>query len=223
MATMSLFERVTTLTLVTCALVVSGIVVRRELNAAPTPQGLPETVPGWRELARDTRTRIGPDSAPVTITEFSDFQCPFCKVLSDRLAEVTARYPNKVRIAYRHFPLDQIHPHARKAAYASICAGDQGRFPEYHDLLFAHQDSIGTVPWTTWAVRAGITDTSQFVRCMNGPFVSGIVKLDSTAGAKIGLRGTPLMLINDRLIAGAPALEKLDSLIGAALKDTPAR
>ena len=216
MANSSRFDRVATATLVVCALVVSGLTLRRELQASPQPEGMPKTVASWRDLARGSR--IGPAIAPVTITEFSDFQCPFCKVLSERLAEVSARYPGKVRVFYRHFPLDQ-HKSARRAAHASICAGDQGRFAEYHDLLFAQQDSIGLVPWTTLALRAGVTDTTQFTRCMDGPFVSGIVKLDSTAGASIGLRGTPLMLINDRLIAGAPEPAQLDSLIRAAMQD----
>lgn len=217
MANSSLLDRVATVTLVACALVVSGVVIRRELQAAPQNASMPTTVPKWRELARGNR--MGPPEAPVTITEFSDFQCPFCKVLSGRLAEVSARYPGKVRIFYRHYPLDQIHKAARRAAYASICAGDQGRFTEYHDLLFAQQDSIGLTPWTTLAVRAGIEDTAQFQQCLDGPLVPGVVKADSLAGAGINLRGTPLMLINDRLIAGAPEPARLDSLVRAAMQD----
>src|SRR5882672_5867409 len=85
---------------------------------------------------------LGPDHAPVTVVEYGDFECPHCKQATGTVKLMLARFDQRVRFAYRHFPLEDVHPHALLAAEAAECAGAQGKFWEMHELLFAHQDHL---------------------------------------------------------------------------------
>lgn len=200
-----------------CALVVTLALVRRELGWSGTPVVTTrETVREWRKFA-DARNVIGPADAPVTIVEFSDFQCPFCARLHGTLSAVRKRYPAEVRIVYRHLPLDNIHPHARKAAFGAECARRQGRFVQWHDGLYELQDSIGRASWDWFARRAGIEDSSAFHRCLDEPGVADVVAQDVRAAAELRAQGTPTVLVNEQLVRMAPDSALLDSLIANAL------
>lgn len=189
---------------VACALIVTGLVVRRELFSSPAATASvaleSRTVPDWRSYARGQR--MGPADAKVTIVEFSDFECPFCRATAARLRAVRAKYPRDVAVVYRHYPLPY-HAHAVEAARASLCAARQGRFEAFHDLLFA-QDSLGMVPWSRLAQSAGVRDPAGFERCMRLPGPSPEIERDLREGARLGVRGTPTLLVNERLLDGAP-------------------
>src|SRR5205085_997458 len=94
------------------------------------------------EVAADPSRLRGNPNAPVTIVEFSDFQCPYCRAAEPTIKEVLDKYKDKVRFSYRDYPLKQIHPHAEQAAEAARCAGEQGKYWEYHDLLYAKQAQL---------------------------------------------------------------------------------
>lgn len=212
----SVVERVATPVLLVCAVLMTGITAKRAFSP-PEQQNRPITiVKNWRQYA-SAGSQMGPVTAPMTVVEFSDFQCPFCAVLHRRLDSLMAKYPNSIHVVFRHVPIDQLHPHARQAARASVCAEAQGRFAEFHDRLFSNQSEIGQVPWSKLALDVGLTDTVQFNSCLAGRFPDDRLTRDSIAAQELNLRGTPLILVNERLISGAPTAGTLDSLARVVL------
>jgi protein-disulfide isomerase len=205
-----------TAVLICCALVITGLAVRRELMAA-RPAALAYTdqvrpVRDWRSYAAGSR--IGPAGAPVTIVEFSDFQCPYCRAMADRLRALRREHPGEVALVYRHFPLPY-HPYARSAARASICADRQGRFEAFHDALFT-QDSLNDAIWGRLAETAGIPDRARFDECLVSDESLAQVERDIAAGTRLGITGTPAILVNDALITGG-ALGSLEEHVARAL------
>ena len=202
---------------VLCAVVLTGLVVRRELfPASPASSIREQVVADWRRYAAEGR-RTGPAGAPVTVVVFSDFQCPACRMLAESLDSVQARHPGQVAVVYRHFPLTSVHPHAAAAARASECAGDQGRFDAFHHALFREQALLGIEPWRRFAAGAGVPDLDAFDRCVAGSAPDAAVLRDGEAGRRLGVTGTPTLLINDHRFQGAPPLAELERQIRRAL------
>jgi protein-disulfide isomerase len=158
----------------------------------------------------------GPADAPVTLVEFSDFQCPFCKQSQATLKQILARYPGKVKLVYRDFPLDQLHPDARAAAEAARCAGDQGKFWEYHDIVYAHAPQEGPDALRGYAQQAGL-DVAAFDRCVSSGTHRAGVQQDVEAGTKLGITGTPAFFVNGRPVLGAQPLEAFARVIDEEL------
>lgn len=207
-------DTLATIVLATCAVAVTLMLGWKQFRPPPDPSGLPprSALPNWREYVAG-QERLGPATAPVTMVEFSDFQCPFCQRLFETLAHVQARHPNDVAIVYRNFPLEQIHPYARGAAIAAVCAGEQGRFANYYDYLFQHQALLGQQSWPTIAHSVGVPDTSRFARCLQGPAVVQTLHIDSVAAAKLNVTGTPTLVINGWLLRGAPPEDSVEALV----------
>lgn len=216
-------QHIATGVLVFCALAVTALVVRRELFSGEVmtmvaPPNAP-VVDDWEAYASSGH-RMGPVYAPVTFVEFSDFQCPACRVLASSLDTLRARYGDKVRVVYRHFPLKS-HHHAVAAARASECAAAQGRFKPFHDALFARQDSVGLVPWTRFARDAAIPELPAFEACMQQAGPLAALDRDTAAGNRLGVSSTPTLLINGRQVVGAPPLSTLDAFVKHELRGTP--
>jgi protein-disulfide isomerase len=159
----------------------------------------------------------GPPSAPITIVEFSDFQCSYCKRVVNVLEQVLERYPDKVKLAFRDFPIVNIHPQAEKAAEAAHCAGEQGKFWEFHDLLFDKQDTIPTANFAEHAKTLGL-EVSSFQTCLDGRKYQAKVERNYAAGVKAGVSGTPAFFINGRLLSGAQPLEAFKAVIDEELE-----
>ena len=159
----------------------------------------------------------GPANAPVTIVEFSDFQCSYCKRVVNILEQVLERYPDKVKLAFRDFPIVNIHPQAEKAAEAAHCAAEQGKFWEFHDLLFDKQDTIPTTNFAEHAKTLGL-DVSTFQTCIDGRKYQEKIELNYAAGVKAGVSGTPAFFINGRLLSGAQPLEAFKAVIDEELE-----
>jgi protein-disulfide isomerase len=159
----------------------------------------------------------GPADAPVTIVEFSDFQCSYCKRVVDVLEQVLERYPDQVKLAFRDFPIVNIHPQAQRAAEAAHCAGEQGKFWEFHDLLFDKQEAIPTANFVDHAKTLGL-DASTFQSCLDGRKYQAKVERNYAAGVKAGVSGTPAFFINGRLLSGAQPLEAFKALIDEELE-----
>lgn len=159
----------------------------------------------------------GRKDAPITIVEFSDFQCPFCSRFHETLSQVMAEYPNDVNWVFRHFPLDKIHPYARQASEATECAGEQGKFWEYNDGLFANQKSINPQYLNILANNIGL-DAGQFQACLDEGKYSDKVENDFQIGKKNGITGTPGWFINGKLEKGALPYEQLKAMIDNMLK-----
>ena len=159
----------------------------------------------------------GPANAPITIVEFSDFQCSYCKRVVNVLDQVLERYPDKVKLAFRDFPIVNIHPQAEKAAEAAHCAGEQGKFWEFHDLLFEKQDTIPTTNFAEHAKTLGL-EVSTFQTCIDGRKYQEKVERNHAAGVKAGVSGTPAFFINGRLLSGAQPLEAFKAVIDEELE-----
>jgi protein-disulfide isomerase len=173
-------------------------------------------LPEKRVQVAATGPSKGPESAPVTIVEFSDFQCPFCSRANAAVDEVVKTYGDKVRVVFRHFPLS-FHKEAPKAAEASMCAADQNKFWEYHDKLFANQQALKVDDLKKAAADLGL-DTARFNECLDSGKKAELVKKDMADGEKAGVTGTPAFFINGLALSGAVPAEEFKAIIDAELK-----
>ena len=140
----------------------------------------------------------GPDNAPVTLTVFSDFQCPYCSRLVPFVDEVLAKNPDKVRIVFKQFPL-RMHNFALPAALASLAARDQGKFWPMHDLLFANSSQLSDEKIRSLAQQVGL-DLARFDKDRNDKRLREEVQRDMELGQKAGVQGTPSVFINGKLL-----------------------
>lgn len=159
----------------------------------------------------------GPKDAPVTIVEFSDFQCPYCSRVIATLKEVVRLYPQQVRLAFRDFPIAGLHPKASKAAEAARCAGEKGKFWEYHDLLFESQAQATTADFKRFAEKLKL-DANSFAICLDSGRHTAAVAADVQEGTRLGITGTPTFFINGRLVVGALPLEAFQRIIERELR-----
>jgi protein-disulfide isomerase len=159
---------------------------------------------------------LGPESAPVTIIEFSDFQCPYCRRASTVLKELAERYPDEVKIVYRHLPLTRLHPQARAAALAATCADEQGGFWPYHDMLFENPRAMGDDDLGRYAEEVGL-ERAPFDECLASGRNAPLVDADMEAAQSVGITGTPGFVINGILVFGLQSTERFDELIQAEL------
>jgi protein-disulfide isomerase len=159
----------------------------------------------------------GPKDAPVTIVEFSDFQCPFCRNAVATLKEVMRQYPGRVKWIFRDFPLASLHAKAPKAAEAARCAGEQGKFWEYHDLLFDFQARATIADFKQFAEDLKL-DSKSFGPCLDSGKQQVAVESDLQEGNRLGITGTPTFFINGRMLVGAQPLETFKRIIEAELR-----
>lgn len=178
---------------------------------------------GVKMLLRRDRVQVeakgpatGKADAPVTIVEFSDFQCPFCSRAESTLQQIRTIYGDKVRVVYRNFPLP-FHEHARKAAEAAACAADQGKFWEMHDRLFANQKSLGVEDLKAHARAIQGIDGAAFDACLDGGTKAALVEADIAAGKALGVSGTPAFFINGIELSGAQPLDAFKEIIDQEL------
>jgi protein-disulfide isomerase len=156
---------------------------------------------------------MGAPDAKVTIVEYSDFQCPFCAKGADILKEIKKKYGNKVRIAFKNFPLP-FHNHAEQAAVAGLCANEQGTdyFWKMHDEMFARQDALDMEGLKKAAKKLGLK-ADQFDPCLTNKKYLAQVQADMADGQKLKVKSTPTFFINGQLINGAQPLEVFTELI----------
>jgi len=192
--------------------------------AAPTPSAPIPSAPTGVALVsakelEDDDPFLGDEDAPLTIVEFSDFQCPFCGRFRDQtLDQIEEEYidTGKVKFVYRDFPLSSIHPFAQKAAEASECADDQDKFWEYHDVLFENQRSLDTGSLKKYAVDLGL-DTSEFNTCLDSGKHADEVTKDLNDAQRAGGRGTPFFIVGSTPLSGAQPFSAFQAAIEAEL------
>ena len=158
----------------------------------------------------------GTERAPVTIVKFEDFQCPFCKSAQPTFKDLLKRYDGKVRIVHKDLPLEEIHPLARQAAEAGRCAGEQGKFWEYHDKLYVDSPKLNTEDLRSAAKDIGL-NSQAFDQCLTSGKYRAAVQKDINDAAQLGLTGTPAFFINGREISGAQPLEAFSAIIDEEL------
>lgn len=138
----------------------------------------------------------GPATAPVTLVEYGDYECPSCGAAHPVVKAVQARLGRRLRFVFRNFPLSAVHPHAERAAEATEAAATQGQFWAMHDILFENQDALDDEDLTRYAVALGL-DEDQFVRELDGRAHAARVRTDFMGGVRGGVNGTPTFFIND--------------------------
>lgn len=137
----------------------------------------------------------GPPSAPVTLVEYGDFECPHCGRAFPVVEEVRRKLGNQLRFVYRHFPLTEIHSHAQAAAEAAEAAGAQDKFWQMHRVIFEHQNALGLVHLVKYAEELGI-DAAQFEQSLRSHEFAEHVRADFMSGVRSGVNGTPTFFIN---------------------------
>jgi protein-disulfide isomerase len=193
------------------ALVIFGIIVLAVVGLFTNWFGLTAN----NEIATSERLEVpyendpvrGNLSAPVTIVVFSDFECPFCKVGEQTLMSVYQKYNGNVAVIFKNFPLTTIHPNAYNSALAAECANEQGKFWEYHDYLFSHNNALSPLELKNYAGDLAL-DTARFNECFDKQRYAFNVQRDMDVGRQLGISGTPAFFINGRRLSGAqPEIE----------------
>lgn len=175
---------------------------------------------GFRSMIEPERTTIatqghparGAANAVVTIVEFSDFECPYCGGIYPTLRTVEEYYKDTVRVVYRQFPLNNIHPRAQKAAEASLCANDQGKFWQLHDAMFTDQQRL-TVEDLKSKAAALAMNAETFATCLDSGKHAAAIRDSIVEGSKAGVDGTPALFINGRFLAGNQPYGEIEKVI----------
>lgn len=179
--------------------------------------GIKSTLEPYR-LAVDA---IGPSrgkaDAPVTIVEFADFQCPYCREAEYTLRTVMSRYPDQVRLVFRNLPLPNLHPNATVAAEAGVCADRQGMFWPMHDAMYQNQSALSESALKDTAKSLGL-QVDGFSACLADPGTSSRIDSDRKAADELAITGTPYFLINGRPLSGSVPVEQFESLISDELR-----
>lgn len=172
------------------------------------------------DVSVDDDPSWGAADAPVTIIEFSDFQCPFCGRFHEQTyPRLRENYGDQIRFVYRDYPILQIHPNAALSAQAANCAGDQNKYWEYHDLLLTNQDRSARTDLGDFAAQLEL-DMTVFDECLDSGRYEQEVNADMQDGNRYGVRGTPTFFINGRALVGAQPYEAFAAAIEAELSSS---
>lgn len=176
--------------------------------------------PRLRITSTSTSSIKGPEDARVVITEFSDFQCPYCKEVQPNLAQILQRYPKQVRLEFKHLPLE-IHPLAQTFARAAYCAGKQNAFWAFHDASFATSEL--SRERITDLVRLLKLDEDSFGDCLTSQESQTAISRDVQEARRLGIEGTPTFLINGKLFQGALSFDDFDKAILSEIGSSPVK
>jgi protein-disulfide isomerase len=180
---------------------------------AAQPSGPPEDFEKVHSIDVGSAPILGNKDAPVTLVEYSDFQCPFCARADPFIKELQGKYPNKLRVVFKHFPLTEIHPAARPVAIASLAAQAQGKFWEFHDVLFKNYRTLDGSPESIerYAQEAGL-NVAKFKKDLeaNRAKYESQVDQDVKQGMQVDVRGTPTLYLNGKKVD--PRLRSIDAM-----------
>jgi protein-disulfide isomerase len=171
----------------------------------------------WENLLASGH-RVGSESAPVTIVEFSDFLCPHCKEFSEVLEQYRKDHPKQIQVVFHNFPLPQ-HPYARRLAASAECVAKTGDYGKYYSLLFSKQDIIKELSLDSLAKEAGVKDLNAFNGCMKNPDITNTIRHDVRLGTDIGLMQTPTIVINRVMYSGGLTYEELSNAVDYVIRN----
>jgi protein-disulfide isomerase len=165
------------------------------------------------DVAVGNSPAFGKQGAPVTIIEFSDFQCPFCTRAAETVTQLKKKYGNKIQLAFKQFPLP-MHQDARQAAEASLCVNEQStdKFWKFHDIMFKNQSKLDKASLEKYAKDVG-ADVAKFNQCVTSKKFSDAVQKDLDYGEKIGVKSTPTFFVNGQIVNGAVPIETFSEII----------
>lgn len=207
----SKIESAALVVLTICALTVTALLIRKEFGGVTKQERLTSRIRNWRRDADGGHDIGGADSA-LTLTIFTDFQCPYCRAFVAVVDALRTRYP-QVRIVERDFPLSEIHANAFAAALAAECASIHGRYGAMRRQLYANQQLVSRDAWGRLAWLAGIRDTTALRACVLSEQEKSRVLADLKFGNDVGVRGTPTVFLNDVEYSVPPSLLELDDAI----------
>lgn len=173
----------------------------------------PQRVGHWDAIIR-TGIHVGNANATVRVAEFSDLECPACKLFHTRFREAQKKYGTDVSLVFVHYPLGR-HRFAKPAARAAECAEREGRFAAFVDAIYDAQDSLGLKSWTDYARTAGVANIERFSRCVTDSKAVPRIEEGIAVGDTIGVRATPTIVINGWRLSGIPSERELDRVIEA--------
>lgn len=174
-----------------------------------------QTVASFPKIKASTPT-LGPAKAKVQIIEFGDFQCPFCGQLNTAFKNLLAVYGDKIRFAWKDYPLYSIHEQALNAAESSRCAGKQGKFWEMHDKIFENQKNLANETYLVLARDLGLNE-NKFISCVNNHETLSLIEADLKEAAALGVTGTPHFYVNNYLFTELPTESEIKAVIDAEL------
>ncbi len=178
-------------------------------SAGGQPQ-TPTRVENWRTLVREHNAAQGSEDAAVVVIEYSDFQCPFCKKYSDETRRnIAAKYGENVRMVFKHYPLEQIHPQAMTAAIAAQCARRQGKFWEVHERLFGQPNALDVA--SVVGIGEALNLSVGFTECVINQETKAEVEQDIRDANEIGVRGTPTFIVNGDFLVGNQAMSVFEA------------
>jgi protein-disulfide isomerase len=155
----------------------------------------------------------GPADAPITLVEFSDYQCPYCQRWHDQVYDsLMAAYPGQIRLVYRNLPLTQLHPQAMNAAESSLCAGEQNAYWQYHEKLFENSQLLSDSLYASLAAELGL-DAAAFNDCMTEHKYKSQIEADMQFAIDLGVQSTPTFFINGLAVVGAQPLSAFQQVI----------
>lgn len=160
---------------------------------------------------------VGNIDAPVTLMQFGEYESEVCAKVNEVVKQLLEEYEGKIRFNFRHFPLTRIHQRAQKASEAALGAGQEGKFWEMHNILFARRKHLGTTSLKLYSKEAGVFNKRFLDDLVNSTY-GWHVRNDLLEGLDKGVRDVPTFFINDELFTGKPTLENLSKSIDAALK-----
>jgi len=168
-------------------------------------------------VSLDDDPAVGPADAPITIVEFSDYQCPYCQRWHEETFQALMdAYPGQIHFVYRDFPLYSLHPQAEPAAVAANCANEQGKFWNYHDLLFSKKFDLGKEAYLAYAEELGL-DKNAFETCLSSDKYVAEVSADYTSAGELGVNSTPTFFVNGIALVGAQPLSVFQQVIDMEL------
>ena len=201
------------------ALTSNGLAKAAPPPAPPPRQGEPDAATVFRAEVKGAPIK-GAKDALVTIVQYSDYQCPFCSRVEPTITKVMDEYKGKVRVAWRDLPLP-FHPNALPAAIAARAAGEQGKFWEMHDKIFANQQTMDRPTYEKYAQELGL-NLGKFKAALDAQKGKAEIEADAASGNKIGARGTPAFFINGKFLSGAQPFEAFKAKIDDELKGAEA-
>jgi protein-disulfide isomerase len=159
---------------------------------------------------------LGPADAPVTVVEYGDYECPYCRGAARDVHLLLDQHPGKIRFAFRNFPIPQLHPHAEQAAEAAEAAAAQGKFWEMYELLLRPTARLDLRSLLSYAERLGL-DVARFENDVAGNIYAGKIERDVREGMRNGVNATPKFYVDGRRIDGKVPLEGLADAVRAAV------
>ena len=190
--------------------------MRNFYDALRIKHGITSELAPYRVAVAATGPVRGKSDARVTIVEFGDFQCPFCRRAEDTLRSVMANHPDNVRLVFRQLPLATLHPNATTAAEAAVCADRQEQFWPMHDAMYADQTALTAPALKDTARRLGL-NVDEFSACMTDKSTAAAINQDVRAARELNIAATPAFIINGRPLTGSVPAEQFESIIGEEL------